>query len=192
MSSGLQQGPLVQMMPPSTLVTLRSGSSRHRPQMVSSSLSSMPPAKKRPRRSHLPSLSRVRGCSGSTLVISSNLRLVVVEEVEPVVERHHRAAAGTERHRADIVLAERPVLDLAAAWGPCARARACRPGGRCRPPSRASLRPRPTPGLRPRWFSQSRMHSILMLMRVAPSFARWWRRRAGCARPSIASGRRRG
>src|SRR5258708_7134532 len=63
------------MMPSSTRVTERSGSRRHSAQIFSSSLSSMPPAKKRPRRSHLPSFRRVRECSVSTSDTVSSLPL---------------------------------------------------------------------------------------------------------------------
>src|SRR5216683_3825811 len=61
--------------PSATRVTERSGSRRHSAQIFSSSLSSMPPAKKRPRRSHLPSFRRVRECSVSTSDTVSSLPL---------------------------------------------------------------------------------------------------------------------
>ena len=146
-SSGLQHGPFVQMMPSSTFVTRRSGSSRQRPQIFSSSLSSMPPAKKRPRRSHLPSFSRVRGCSALDMRDEIQPAAVEIKEVEAIVERQHGAAAATQRQRADVVV-ERPVCASRRCAGPAARSTGCPRAGRCRPANRGSLPRRPTRDLR--------------------------------------------
>jgi len=147
-------------MPSSTRVTERSGSRRHSAQIFSSSLSSMPPAKKRPLRSHFAVVQARARVFGIDERYGFELAALEIEEVEAVVEREHRAAFLAQRERADVAL-DRPVLGLAALRIEAPNRRLVdAPAGPVDPvePALLDVPDRPSP----RWLAHCRTHSIFI------------------------------